>query len=643
MVNENWNDYDFVMAKVKENGRNLYYASEELKNNKNVIMQALSANYNAYNCLEFASYELRNDRDVILKAVQLYGDNLEFASDRLKNDKHIVIEAINHSANGCALRYASDEVRNDKKMVLDIMNEKRNSDILSYASDQLRDDKQFVSQVLQQYSDTLWKVSPRLKQDNELLEQAIASGDGPRVIPFEALSKESVMASLKAVDSNKNHFRSVMDGGAIVYSTDNEEQQKIKQEILDDDEIILESLKYDTFGLYKASERLKSDKSFMLRATSVNPMSLDFASDEVKNDKEFMLSLCNENCDALKYASDRLLQSRDFMKNAISINPQAVKYADAEMQRSLNGGRIFSNAIEKDPSVIQYIDTTILDESAYNQEACLQAIEKDDKAWKYIPESLSKQKSFMRQAIERNPQVFKHIEQDIAMDKNFAMTCIRNNPEAVKYLPRRLQYDDEFIKEAIIQRGEKVFSNLSPEQRNNEEIAKVAVSQNPSMFQYLSDRLKSDISIQKIAIDQDFNCLDMLNAEQRKNPVFAKQYQKWDTVEKFRFGATKLEDIDKKNFVDINFYNTIVVESKNKVLRQFDALTQGMQMSDRLEEKLQAQVEKKLKQLESKLEHQRKWALFKNGIQTKIDSIKEDFNRGFQAGKVASEIKHMEL
>ena len=40
-MEENWNDYDFVMQKVKEDGMALMHASEELKNNLDIVIVAI--------------------------------------------------------------------------------------------------------------------------------------------------------------------------------------------------------------------------------------------------------------------------------------------------------------------------------------------------------------------------------------------------------------------------------------------------------------------------------------------------------------------------------------------------------------------------------------------------------------------------
>ena len=59
--------------------------------------------------MQYASDELKNDKNIVMEAVKQYGGALYFASDELKNDKSIVMEAVKQD--GSALDFASDELK----------------------------------------------------------------------------------------------------------------------------------------------------------------------------------------------------------------------------------------------------------------------------------------------------------------------------------------------------------------------------------------------------------------------------------------------------------------------------------------------------------------------------------------------------
>ncbi len=60
-----------------------------------------------------------DNREEVLKVVREYGRMLNYASDDLKGDEEIVLEALKQDQ--YSLMYASDEIKNNKKFVLEIV------------------------------------------------------------------------------------------------------------------------------------------------------------------------------------------------------------------------------------------------------------------------------------------------------------------------------------------------------------------------------------------------------------------------------------------------------------------------------------------------------------------------------------------
>ena len=67
MTKENWNDKEFVLERVKQNGYDLQYASEELRKDKEVVLEAVKKYPRA---LEYASDELQKDKEFALSALK---------------------------------------------------------------------------------------------------------------------------------------------------------------------------------------------------------------------------------------------------------------------------------------------------------------------------------------------------------------------------------------------------------------------------------------------------------------------------------------------------------------------------------------------------------------------------------------------
>ena len=87
------NDKEVVLAAVKQNGYALHFASEKLKNNKDFVLDCIKQHphfsYTIGRLTSTISKQLSNDKDVIMAAVNNYGLALEYASERLKDDKKL--------------------------------------------------------------------------------------------------------------------------------------------------------------------------------------------------------------------------------------------------------------------------------------------------------------------------------------------------------------------------------------------------------------------------------------------------------------------------------------------------------------------------------------------------------------------------
>ena len=99
------------MAAVSKYGYNLQYASDELKNDKEVVLASVNKDGDA---LEFASDELKNDKEIVLTALAKNLSPLEFASEELKNDKNIIIQAV--QINNIALDYVDYRWQGDEEI-----------------------------------------------------------------------------------------------------------------------------------------------------------------------------------------------------------------------------------------------------------------------------------------------------------------------------------------------------------------------------------------------------------------------------------------------------------------------------------------------------------------------------------------------
>lgn len=105
--------------------------------------------------------------------VSIDANNLQYASHRLKNNKEIVLNALDKD--GLTLRFVSEKLKDNKNIVLyAIKNEQSNTSCpqaFQYASERLKNDKSFVAQALAKDSNIIDYVSENMQKS--LLESPI--------------------------------------------------------------------------------------------------------------------------------------------------------------------------------------------------------------------------------------------------------------------------------------------------------------------------------------------------------------------------------------------------------------------------------------------------------------------------------------
>ena len=242
-----------MLKAVKHEGVLLKYASRQLKNDRAIVLAAITQNWEAF---QFASAGLKRDTDITLFAVRKNGLALAFASDVLKNNKKVVFKAV--SQNWEALKYASEKMKENFNLVLIAINQ--NGLALAFASELLKNDKKIVFEAVSQNWEALKYVSAKMKGDFDLLLFAV-----------------------------RQH------GLALRYAS---------EELKGDRRIALEAVKKSYEALEFVSEKLKMDKEFVIEALKIHPKTYFYLPWIIKSDSEFINSL--ENLGIYPDTSDEL-------------------------------------------------------------------------------------------------------------------------------------------------------------------------------------------------------------------------------------------------------------------------------------------------------------------------------------------------
>lgn len=113
-----------VLAAVARDGRALEYASDELKNDREIVLAAVKQTHGR--ALEHASDELRNDRSFMLKAIEMDATCFKYATEDQRSDRELVLAAV--SQLGFMLAYAPEHLRLDPIVVMAARKQKVSAD-----------------------------------------------------------------------------------------------------------------------------------------------------------------------------------------------------------------------------------------------------------------------------------------------------------------------------------------------------------------------------------------------------------------------------------------------------------------------------------------------------------------------------------
>ena len=330
-------DRDVMLAAVKHNGLMLGNASAALKNDKEVVLAAVTQNSKA---LRFASDELQQNKEIMLAAVKQQSNVLKH--NVLTLDNEFMVAAVKQ--NGMALEFASAALKNDKKVVLAAVIQ--NGMALRFASDALQNNEEVVLAAIKQNGMALKFASNALQNNRELVLEAIKQNGAYLFYAYAFKNNKEVV--LAAVTQN---------GMALRFASD---------VLQDNKEVVLATVTQNGMALEFASATLKKNEEVVLAAVTQNGLAFQFASDELKNDKETVLAVVTKNDLAFEFASVALQNDKDVVLAAIKQNGYLLGHVSPTLQ---NDKEVVLAAVTQNGDVLRFAS----DELQHDEEVILAA------------------------------------------------------------------------------------------------------------------------------------------------------------------------------------------------------------------------------------------------------------------------------
>ncbi len=184
-------DREVVHTMIKQSSSALKFASPRLRKDRELVLLAMQEDGGHYSALKFADKTLQNDREIVRTALKATFHAYRYASESLRADKQLLLEALSYDDDSYAsiIEYASSTLRDDPDILeaAERLNQKKsfgkhqvvthskdkevvlkavqgNGLLLKYADDRLKNDKQVVLAAIKADGSALEYADTRLKK-----------------------------------------------------------------------------------------------------------------------------------------------------------------------------------------------------------------------------------------------------------------------------------------------------------------------------------------------------------------------------------------------------------------------------------------------------------------------------------------------
>jgi hypothetical protein len=158
---------DFIRWSVNEKPYLLEFAHPSLKSDKEFVLELIKNRFGRVGILAHISENLKNDPDFVRNLIKLFPHSFEYASNELKSNKEFILDALKR---GCdtgyiehMLIYISTDLYEDGDFMLTIYEISKNDFICSYMSKRLLRDRKFILSALEVSHVIFNYISKKLK------------------------------------------------------------------------------------------------------------------------------------------------------------------------------------------------------------------------------------------------------------------------------------------------------------------------------------------------------------------------------------------------------------------------------------------------------------------------------------------------
>jgi hypothetical protein len=486
------NDKEFFIAALK--GSNWYTVSDlhgflpklsPLRKDREIAMVAIEQLENpdfSHILEELFGENLRSDREIMMMAVSSDGSVLQFASDELKADREIVKTAC--SRDGCALEFASLSLRADRDIVKAAC--AKNGCALEFASSELQNDKVIASAACASDGLALRYASGELQADQEIVKAACKSHGFALHFCAHKIRKLLISDKEFVISAIRNK------GGDVLSIA--------PSEMRNDESVALEAIKNEC-SLEYVPQRMRESKSFILKALARKPGLYDNLPIEQQQDRDITLAALLGGYDPDEESFDvmpmHFPDDRDIARAALiaditysggnkSIEIQD-RFPDLLAEREIL--LCIMEHAHRDTSLLDLVLASAPREFWRDKDFMLSMCSHGDDAFYYVSPELKNDRDIVQKAMEHNRSTLLHTSDDFQ----------RQNPDLVLNYINDLCWfegDSALDRNAVLAFTSK-FENLILKEvpialRGDRDLVRAAVSRRSEELQYATAELKDD-------------------------------------------------------------------------------------------------------------------------------------------------------
>jgi len=330
-----------VLEFVKQYGKALQFASDNLKNDEKIVRAALEQDDET---LQFASINLKSSKNFILSLMKTHPRAFISASDALKKEYKALFEIIRRISDDKQRVIACDVLADPDNKALVLKSVKQYGKTLQLASDNLKDDKEIVFAALNQlnllpngsqissFSTTQNLFLTAMQQNYQILRFApnhIKDIPALQIID-KILADEIRAAALEAFIHPEDEALALQavtihDNLIAVLSDTLKENKRIVFTCFMSKRYLPENARLSDF---------ETTEDMLLFAIKEWVGPFLYMSDRIQNNKEIILSLMNNNGHVLECIPERFKEDEEVVLAAMRQAKEILQYASKKLQKN---------------------------------------------------------------------------------------------------------------------------------------------------------------------------------------------------------------------------------------------------------------------------------------------------------------------